>query len=134
MQQVSYQSLQREHEQLQQQLEAKKALLRVSSGGSGGGTGGSGDTSHSSSSSNKKKSTTVLVSEVGTSTESLPPLSHHDSHIHKQVGDSSTLYVPQRQFQETVTSLRLQMEAVKNLNELAVENLRGESACCDCCV
>lgn len=35
-------------------------------------------------------------------------------------------YVLQGHFQETVTSLQIQMEAVKNINTLVVENIRGE--------
>lgn len=35
-------------------------------------------------------------------------------------------YVLVGQFQETVTSLQIQMEAVKNINTLVVENIRGE--------
>lgn len=35
-------------------------------------------------------------------------------------------YVLQGQFQETVTSLQIQMEAVKNINTLVVENIRGK--------
>ncbi len=40
--------------------------------------------------------------------------------------DAVAPYVLQGHFQETVTSLQIQMEAVKNINTLVVENIRGE--------
>lgn len=55
--------------------------------------------------------TTHSNMNVSTSTESLP---------------ESYRYVQQRQFQETVTALQLQMESVRHINSLVAENIKGD--------